>query len=165
MRTARVRFTVRRTVGAAALAVLMLAQAAGCVGLDDPPATPIGRGTIVSIEIDETALRDKLRRHNSLWVVTIRPDDHLSGRAPGRDMRFTMHSPAMYGFSRVGQRVEVYSGDGRGLRATPCPPGTLRQTAMTGTPDLWAKCDGQDWARTKEAMPWGRAKRTTHERA
>src|ERR1700722_2792072 len=86
-------------------------------GAAAPPATPICRGTIVSIAIDETALRDELRRHNSLWVVTIRPDDRLLGSAPGREMRFTMHSPAMSGFRRVGERVEVYSDDGRGLRA------------------------------------------------
>ncbi len=122
----RVRFTVRRTVGAAALAVLMLAPAAGVVWLAAPPATPICRGTIMSIEIDNPALRDKLRRHDSLWVVTVRPDDPLPGSAPGRNMRFTMHSPSMSGFTRVGERVEVYSGDGRGLSATPCPPGTGR---------------------------------------
>jgi hypothetical protein len=126
MRLPRVRFTVRRTVGASALAVLMLALAAGVVWLAAPITTPICRGTIVSIEIDKTVLRDKLRSHDSLWVVTVQPDDQLSGSAPGREMRFTMHSPSTSGFTRVGERVEVYRGDDRGLRTTPCPPRTGR---------------------------------------
>jgi hypothetical protein len=113
-----------------ALTCAYVVMAYGPVTPAPKPALPaarsaglICRGTIVSIEIDDTALRDKLRRHDSLWIVTVRTDDDPSGNAPGRDMRFTMHSPSMCGFRKVGEHVEVDDG-GMGLRATPCPPGT-----------------------------------------
>jgi hypothetical protein len=80
---------------------------------------PICHGTIVSIEVDGPALSDKLGRHNSLWVVTIRPDNEPSGEAPARVMRFSMHSPSMNGFRRVGERIEIYEDDRRGVWAIP----------------------------------------------
>jgi hypothetical protein len=86
--------------------------------------TPICRGTIVSIDIDDAALSDKLHRDDSLWVVTVQPGRDPSGGAPRREMRFTMHSPSMMGFRRVGERVEVYCDDRGWVWATPYPSGT-----------------------------------------
>jgi hypothetical protein len=156
MRLPRVRFTTRPSIGVTTvrpgsespwkwliLLGMMLATICVCIAIDRRPAvplpvpvlrdaasngSPICRGVIVSIEIDDTALSNKLRRHNSHWVVTVRRDDEPSGGAPGREMRFSMHSPSTSGFRRVGERVEVYDDDRRGVWATPYPSPTGRVT-------------------------------------
>jgi hypothetical protein len=107
----------RRAVGPLPVPVLRAAA---------PTGASVCRGTIVSIEIDDKALSDKLRWHDSLWVVTVRPDNERSGSAPWREMRFSMHSPSMRGFRRVGERVEVYDDSRRGVWATPYPSATGR---------------------------------------
>ena len=88
------------------------------------PAAPICRGTIVSIEIDNTALSDKLKRQRQPVGCHGWPDSAPSGGGPARDIRFTMHSPSMSGFSKVGEHVQVYGGEDREVSTVPCPIGT-----------------------------------------
>jgi hypothetical protein len=156
MRLPRVRFPTRPPIGTATtgrrseslrksivILVVMLGAVSVCAVIGRRPmarlpvpviraaattGTPICHGTIVSIEIDGTALPDKLRRDNSLWVVTVRPDAEPSGEAPGRVMRFSMHSPSMNGFRSVGERVEVYEDDRWGVWAIPYASGIERVT-------------------------------------
>lgn len=81
----------------------------------------ICRGTVVSIDINAEAIRDKLRNHNRLWIVTVQPDPDASNAVPPPKMQFMMHSPSQCGFRNVGDHVDVFNG-AVDIQAIPAPP-------------------------------------------